>query len=91
MIEPLVLLDLIIEAQRFTPLSGPLKRTYVFDRLGPLSEEERYFIDLLIDAFLMLCKKKVDLQDFQRLCNWSFCPTPVRGRKAPMTKDINEK
>ena len=61
MIEPLILLDLIIEAQRFTTMSGPLKRTYVFDKLGPLSEEERYFLDLLIDAFLMLCKKKVDL------------------------------
>ncbi len=79
MIEPLVLLDRIIEAQRFTSMSGPLKRTYVFDKLGPLSEEERVFIDLLIDAFLMLCKKKIDLQDFQRLCKWSFALRPHEG------------
>ncbi len=54
----MVLLDLIIEAQRFTTLSSSLKRTYVFDRLGPLSEEERIFLDdLLLAAFLMLCKE----------------------------------
>ena len=48
MIEPLVLLDLIIEAQRFVTLSGAAKRTYVFDRLGSLSQEERIFLDLLL-------------------------------------------
>ena len=67
MIAPMVLL-VIIETPRFTTLSGSLKRAYVFDQLGPLSEEERLFISLLIDAFLMLCKKKVDLRDFQRRC-----------------------
>ncbi len=43
MIEPMVLLELIIEAQRFATLSNPLKRAYVFDKLGPLSEEEKDF------------------------------------------------
>ena len=42
MIEPLVLLDLIFEAQRFTALSNSLKRAYVFDRLGPLTRREGF-------------------------------------------------
>jgi hypothetical protein len=87
----MVLLELIIEAQRFTTLSGSLKRTYVFDQIGPLSEEEKLFISLLIDAFLMLCKKKVDLRDFQRRCRLSFCPTPPRGMNAPTTSETSEK
>ena len=92
MIDPMVLLDLIVEAQRFATLSGPSKRTYVFAKLGPLSEEEKVFIDLLIDAFLMLSKKKVDLYDFHRRCRLlSFCPAPPRGIKAPTTNETNKK
>ena len=81
-----------MSGKRFTSLSSSLKRAYVFDRLGPLSQEERDFIDLLIDAFLMLCKKKIDLRDFQRRCRLlSFCPAPPRGMNAPTTNDISEK
>ena len=46
------LLDLVIEAQRFTSLSGVLKRLYVLERLGPLSQEEKELIDQLIDTFV---------------------------------------
>ena len=65
------LLDLVIEAQRFTSLSGVLKRLYVFERLGPLTQEEKELIGQLIDTFVMLCKQKVDIKIFQRRC-WSF-------------------
>ena len=77
MIQPMELLNLVIEAQRFTSLSGVLKRLYVIDRLGPLSQDEKELIDLLIDTFLLLCKKRVDIQVFQRRC-WSLCPTSPR-------------
>ncbi len=40
MIAPLVLLDLIIEAQRCDAEWLFLKRAYVFDQLGPLSKED---------------------------------------------------
>ena len=79
MIAPMVLLDLIIEAQRFTTLSGSLKRAYVFDQLGPLSEEERLFISLLIDAFLMLCKKKVAFRIFSAVVDCNFALRPLEG------------
>ena len=69
----------VFEAQRFATLSGSLKRTYVFDRLGPLSQEERVFIDLLIDTFLMLCKNKVDLRDFQHVVDCRSVPRPLEG------------
>lgn len=90
MIQPIVLLDLIIEAQRFTKLTGVAKRTYVFEQLGPLSQEEKAFIDMLIDTFLLLCKSSIDISAFQRRC-WLFCPAPPRGIKAPTTNDIKLK
>ena len=81
MIQPMDLLDLVIEAQRFTSLSGVLKRLYVLERLGPLSQEEKELIDQLIDTFVRLCKNKIDIKIFQRRC-WSFCPTSSSRSKA---------
>ena len=71
----MILLDLVIEAQKFTSLGGASKRLYIFERLGPLSLEEKEFIGLLIDTFLLLCKNKIDINVFRRRC-WSFRPTP---------------
>ena len=61
--------------------SGVLKRLYVLERLGPLSQEEKELIDQLIDTFVRLCKNKIDIKIFQRRC-WSFCPTSSSRSKA---------